>query len=53
VNTLEENIRDNEIRELIKEDVHKMVQDVKPKLSNTVSNQETEVEKFHKRIYKC
>ncbi|GKU85095.1 MULTISPECIES: hypothetical protein [Niallia] len=48
VNTLEENIRDNEIRELIKEDVHKMVQDVKPKLSNTVSNQETEVEKFHK-----
>ncbi|MCM3216726.1 hypothetical protein ABER75_11540 [Niallia taxi] len=48
VSSLEESIRDNEFRELIKDDVHKMVQDVRPRLSNTVAKEETGLEKYDK-----
>lgn len=47
--TLEENIRNNEFREVIKSDVHNMVQDVTPRLKETVENKEpTELEIYDK-----
>ncbi|MCT2347243.1 hypothetical protein [Niallia taxi] len=48
VNNLEESLLDNEFREMIKDDVHKMVQDVRPRLSNIIVKEETGLEKFDK-----
>lgn len=49
VNTLEENIRKNEFREMIKSDVHRMAQDIRPRVEETIEKKEpTELDIYDK-----